>query len=249
MVEAGKSVPKRLRKEPLLEAVWEIRFTSDRESVAELLPGLIYKALEIEFSKIERLPAANLPSAIVLQDEKLRYVPTVRLEGNPYSIQIGERVISLSCRRPYTGWVNFEPKIMELAGILKETSLITRPERFSLKYIDIINLSGSPSLSPLRVVMKLGAHELISNPVQLRTELREDGFIHIIQILSSAQAVLSTGERFEGLLIDIDTICQREPDEFWSDFQPLLNRAHLLNKILFFHLLTDETIRQLEPEY
>jgi uncharacterized protein (TIGR04255 family) len=97
--------------------------------------------------------------------------------------------------------------------------------------------------------MKLGAHELISNPVQLRTELREDGFIHIIQILSSAQAVLSTGERFEGLLIDIDTICQREPDEFWSDFQPLLNRAHLLNKILFFHLLTDETIRQLEPEY
>ena len=68
MTETGKSVPKRLRKEPLLEAIWEIRFTSDRESVAELLPGLIYKAMAIEFPKIERLPAADLPSAIVQQD-------------------------------------------------------------------------------------------------------------------------------------------------------------------------------------
>ena len=109
MTETGKSVPKRLRKEPLLEAIWEIRFTSDRESVAELLPGLIYKAIDIEFPKIERLPAADLPSAIVQQDAKLRYVPTKRLEGSPYSIQIGEHVVSLSCRRPYTGWGNFEP--------------------------------------------------------------------------------------------------------------------------------------------
>src|SRR3989339_713656 len=209
MTETGKSVPKRLRKEPLLEAIWEIRFTSDRESVAELLPGLIYKAIDIEFPKIERLPAADLPSAIVQQDAKLRYVPTKRLEGSPYSIQIGEHVVSLSCRRPYTGWGNFETKIMELAEILKATSLVTRPERFSLKYIDIISLTESPSLKPLRVVVKLGAHDLTRNHVQLRTELRENAFLHIVQIVSSAQAVLSTGERFEGLLLDIDTICQR----------------------------------------
>jgi uncharacterized protein (TIGR04255 family) len=249
MTETGKSVPKRLRKEPLLEAIWEIRFTSDRESVAELLPGLIYKAMAIEFPKIERLPAAGLPSAIVQQDSQLRYVPTVRLEGSPYSIQIGEHVVSLSCPLPYTGWGNFQPKIMGLAEILKETSLITRPERFSLKYIDIIPLPGSPSLKPLRVVVKLGTHDLTSNPVQFRTELRENGFLHIVQIVSSAQAVLSTGERFEGLLLDIDTICQREPGEFWSDFLPLLDRAHQLNKNLFFHILTDETIDHLEPEY
>lgn len=249
MTETGKSVPKRLRKEPLLEAVWEIRFTSDRESVAELLPGLIYKAIGIEFPKIERLPAADLPSAIVQQDAKLRYVPTVRLEGSPYSIQIGEHVVSLNCRLPYTGWGNFEPKIMELAEILRETSLITRPERFSLKYIDVIPLTESPSLKPLRVVVKLGTHELTNNHVQLRTEIRENGFLHIVQIVSSAQAVLSTGEHFEGLLLDIDTICQREPGEFWSDFSLLLDRAHQLNKNMFFHILTDETIDQLEPEY
>jgi len=169
MTETGKSVPKRLRKEPLLEAIWEIRFTSDRESVAELLPGLIYKAIDIEFPKIERLPAADLPSAIVQQDAKLRYVPTKRLEGSPYSIQIGEHVVSLSCRRPYTGWGNFETKIMELAEILKATSLVTRPERFSLKYIDIISLTESPSLKPLRLTrsaltgpFNIGSEEMVA---------------------------------------------------------------------------------------
>ena len=249
MTETGKPVPKRLKKEPLLEAIWEMRFASDRGSVAELLPGLIYRAMSTEFPNIERLPAADLPSAIVQQDAKLRYVPTVRLEGNPYSIQIGEHVVSLSCRLPYTGWGNFRPKIMELVELLKETSLINRPERFSLKYIDIIQLTESPSLKPLRVVLQLGTYELSSNHVQLRTELPENGFLHIVQIVSSAQAVLATGERFEGLLIDIDTICQRESAEFWLDFPPLLDRAHQLNKNLFFHVLTDETINHLEAEY
>jgi len=249
MTEIGKSVPKRLKKEPLLEAVWEIRFTSDRESVAELLPGLIYKAIGAEYPKIERLPAANLPSALIQQDAKLRYVPTVRLEGIPYSIQIGEHVVSLSCRRPYTGWGKFEPKIMELAEILKETSLLNRPERFSLKYIDIISLGHSPSLKLLEILVKLDTLELTTDLVQLRTELHENGFIHIVQIISPGQAVLSTGERFEGVLLDIDTIYQQEVSEFWSDFREQLNRAHQLNKILFFRLLTNETIEKLEPEY
>lgn len=249
MTEIGKSVPKRLRKEPLLEALWEIRFTSDRESVAEVLPGLIYNAMSAEYPKIERLPAANLPSAVVQQDATLRYVPTVRLEGNPFSIQIGEHVVSLSCRRPYSGWKEFESKIFGLAEMLRSTNLISRPERFSLKYTDVISLSEPPSLNPLEVTLKLEAYELTSNPVKLRTELRENGFIHIVQIASPAQVALPTGERFEGVLVDIDTIYQREHGDFWSDFRSLLDRAHNLNKILFFRLLTEKTIAQLDPEF
>jgi uncharacterized protein (TIGR04255 family) len=249
MTNFGKSVPKRLRKEPLLEAVWEIRFTSDRESVAELLPGLIYQAMEASFSKIERLPAANLPFPLLQQEATLRYVPTVRLEGSPYSIQIGEHVVSLSCRRPYTGWREFESRILDLAEILKKTNLLTNLERFSLKYIDVISLGDSPSLKLLEILVKLNTHELTTELVHLRTELRENGFLHIIQIISPGQAVLLTRERFEGVLIDIDTVYQREAREFWLDFREQLNRAHQLNKSLFFRLLTEETIDKLEPEY
>jgi len=242
-------IPKRLKKEPLLEALWEIRFKSDNESVGELLPGLVFKAMGTAYPKIERLPAANLPLYVLQQETTLHYVPTIRLEGDPYSIQIGKHVVSLSCRRPYTGWGQFEPRIFELAAMLRETNLLTRLERFSLKYIDIIPWSTLPSLKPLQILIKLGEHELTNNPIQLRTELRENGFLHIIQIASSAQAALPTGEIFEGVLIDIDTIYQQESNDFWPDFNHLLKHAHRLSKNLFFRLLTSEMIDQLEPEY
>jgi len=41
----GDKIPIRLGKQPLIEAVWEVRFTSEKQSVADLLPGLIFKGL------------------------------------------------------------------------------------------------------------------------------------------------------------------------------------------------------------
>jgi uncharacterized protein (TIGR04255 family) len=249
MVDISPSVPKRLKKESLLEALWEIRFSSDTETVAELLPGLLYKNKGGVYPKIDRLPASNIPPPILKQDMNLRYTPTIRIDGNPYSIQIGEHVVSLSCRRPYTGWELFESEVLQLVEKLKETNLLTRPERFSLKYIDVISLGESPSLSLLNILVKLGDREIVDNVVQLRTELKENGFLHIIQIISPAQATLATGDRYEGVIIDIDTIFTREDRDFWLDFRNHLNLAHDFNKKLFFSILTKDTINNLEPEY
>jgi uncharacterized protein (TIGR04255 family) len=245
-----KMIPKRLKKEPLLEALWEIRFNSDRGSVVELLPGIIYQTFKDAYPKIDRLPAADLPPAILQQDLMLRYAPTVKLAGSSYSIQIGEHVVSLSCQRPYTGWEKFKTDIIELSEKLKETGLITRPERFSLKYIDIIPVSSQPSIEPLEIELKLGVLGNIHNhPVQLRTEIRENGFVHIIQIVTPAQASIPSGELFNGVMFDIDTICQNNEVDFWTDFSDKLDKAHEYSKNLFFNLLKDDTIKQLEPEY
>jgi uncharacterized protein (TIGR04255 family) len=249
MSTIGHRIPKRLRKEPLLEVLWEIRFSSDKESVVELLPGLIYQAMGATYQKTSRLPAANLPPPVLQQDMALRYVPTIRLGGERYSIQIGEHLVSLSCNRPYTGWHEFKGKILELTEMLKGTNLLTRPERFSLKYIDVIPVSVSPSLEPLEVILKIGNQEITDNTVQLRTELPEDGFLHIVQIASPAKVELPTGERFDGVLLEIDTIYQLKLDDFWSSFPELLGQAHDLCKSLFFRLLTKDTIDRLEPEY
>jgi uncharacterized protein (TIGR04255 family) len=136
-----------------------------------------------------------------------------------------------------------------LAQVLKETDLLTCPERFSLKYVDVIPVRDTPSIEPLEVILKLGNHELSDRPVQLRTEIREDKFLHIVQIVSPVQVTLPTAEKFEGVLVDIDTICQHEPGDFWLDFNELLDQAHGLCKRLFFRLLKANTIKRLDPEY
>lgn len=245
----NERIPKRLGKEPLLEALWEIRFSSDKESVVELLPGLIYQAFQGEYQKIDRLPAADLPLPIRQQDSTLRYTPTVKLEGVSYAIQIGEHVVSLSCRRPYTGWAQFKSKILELSEKLRETGLITKPERFSLKYIDIIPEATQPSLEPLEIELKLGNRSICRNHVQLRTEIRDKDFINIIQIVTSAHASIPTGEQFDGVLCDIDTIYIGNDGGFWEDFSNNLDKAHDCSKYHFFHLLKEDTIKVLEPEY
>jgi len=246
---AKKPIPKRLKKEPLLEALWEIMFKSEKTSVVELLPGLIYQAFPGAYPKINRLPAANMPPAVLQNDLNLRYIPTVRLEGSPYSVQIGEHVVSLSCKRPYTGWCKFKADILELSGKLKETNLLTLPERFSLKYVDVVSMDTKYSLVPLDIELKLGNRSIHDYPVQLRTEIRENGFISIIHIITPAEASIQTGEHFDGVLVDIDTICQKTEEDFWAHFPERLDKAHDYGKELFFQLLKDTTIELLEPEY
>ena len=146
-----RRIPKRLKIEPLLESVWEMRFSSNSKSAASILPGLIFHAFGEDYKEIKSLPLAGLPVEARSQNPNLRYQPTLRLLGAPYIIQIGDQVASLICSRPYTGWENFGGKIRTLASAIKDTNIITRPERFSLKYVNILNLAGAPWLDPLEV--------------------------------------------------------------------------------------------------
>lgn len=245
-----KKIPVRLKKEPLLEALWEIRFTSTKPSVLDLLPGLLFKALPEKYPDIVRLPAADIPDFIVEHDPKLRYVPKTRLEGGNHAVQIGKQMVALSCRRPYSGWKTFSADISELIKVVRDTKLIGQLERFSLKYIDLIELEQPPDLACLTVELKLGGYELNMRLVQLRTEIKENGLIHIIQIASPAEVALpGEDKRLSGVLLDIDTINPIKEGESWEEVENRLDAAHSASKRMFFGLLTTETIEKLEPEY
>jgi uncharacterized protein (TIGR04255 family) len=248
----NKRIPIRLKKEPLIEAVWEIRFTSNKSSVADLLPGILFEALQKQnqYPDIVRLPTADIPALIVEQDARLKYAPRIRLEGRNQAVQIGEHVLSLSCRRPYSGWRTFSDDIRTIIQIVCDTGLIDRLERFSLKYIDLIELDQPPSLRCLNLELKMGGYEIDTRPVQLRTDIKDEDLIHIIQVISPAEAsVPGEPRKVVGVLLDIDSIRTMKEDESWSDVDSHLDEVHLSSKKLFFDLLTPETIEKLEPEY
>lgn len=245
-----KAIPKKLGKEPLIEAVCELRFKSDKDSISDLLPGLLFQKLGERYPKVEKLPASNIPSVILKSDPKLCYVPTIKLVGaEPCSIMLGEHVFSFSSTRPYMGWDRFLLTIIELLGILRQTALITHPERISLKYIDILEKNEGFTLDALNLNLQIGENRITGAPVQLRTELETKEFTNIIQIATPAHAELNTGQHFDGIMIDIDTISRTIPSDFWSDQKDFLDRAHALGKFMFFDLLKLETIKILEPEY
>lgn len=181
------TIPVRLKKEPLIEVIWEIRFSGATSSVAELLPGILFNSFPGKYSKSVKLPIADIPTPIIEQDPNLRFAPKICLEGDNQAIQIGDRVVSLSCHRPYSGWDQFSRDIRELADTVKKTSLIERPDRFSLKYINLIELETPVGLACLDLDIKLNRYELTIKPTQLRTEIHENDLVHIIQIISPAE--------------------------------------------------------------
>lgn len=250
----SKRIPIRLGKEPLLEAVWEIRFGQDGDlPVGEMLPGILFQALRDSYPTIVRLPAADIPRPIAEVNDALRYVPTVRLEGaadSPFAIQVGERVVSLNNRRQYSGWADFSNRIRELARLLKSTGLLQNPERYSLKYVDLIELDSPPSLASFQVSLFVGGRDLGTQHVQLRTEIVEEPLVHILQIASPVEVVLGGKEQRRGALVDIDTIhtIPRELD-FWTTLENGLDAAHARSKHLFFDLLTPEAEQRLDPVY
>jgi uncharacterized protein (TIGR04255 family) len=246
----GNPIPVRLKKEPLLEAIWEIRCEVVKAPMADLLPGILFKTFAGKYSSVTKLPVGDLPAVVVEHDPNLRYAPKIRLESGNQAVQIGDRVVSLNCRRPYSGWAQFSRDIKELAEVVQETGLVERLERFSLKYIDLIESEKPMGLSLLNLELKLGGYHLATEPVQLRTEIRENSLTHIIQIISPAEVLLlGKGGRLEGVLVDIDSIRPMEQGESWDILFQALDAVHVSCKKMFFNMLKPETIESLEPEY
>jgi len=243
-------LPGKLGKEPLIEAIFEVRFTATLP-VSSILPGLMFQQLAGE-KVIERLPASELPQQLRNIDPNLKYAPLVRIRWLPFTILISDQSVGLACAPPYPGWTAFKLAILKIAEIIGTANVIDLVERFSLKYTNILSATYGNIDSLLDFELKIGASGSASKNVQIRAEIPKDGLIHIVQLLSSGTARLPDGSTKEGVVFDIDTISIINPTKF-SDFLPTLSDrvefGHYENKALFFACLTQKTMDNLEPIY
>jgi|SRR3972149_1451282 len=240
--------PHKLEDDPILEAIFEIRFTSRTENVADLLPGLLFQSLREKYPKLEALSIFSVPREIREADPNFKYKPTHRLLGDNYAITTGEHVVSLSCNKPYSGWIKFRPVIKETLSYLKDTMLVDNVHRFSMKYVNLLIEDKIPlQLGMIKNKIVLGSHDLSSTLTNIRTEIDKNDFINIVQVVSGATARVKTGQEIKGLILEIDTIYNKQFKDFWIDIDELLDSAHTTEKSIFFDILTEETIKKLKP--
>lgn len=244
-------LPTKLNKEPLIDALFEMRFNS-APSASSILPGLLFSKLEGE-RIIEDLPIAQIPKALRDADSNLRFAPLVRLNLEGFSINIGDRSLAIGCKMPYPGWSVFKPIILNTVKLLKDTGLVQEVHRFSMKYIDLIPAHGTAmQVSAINSSVVLGKHTLTQEVFSLRIEIPKEEILHAVQITSSATAILPDGSKREGLIVDIDSIWNLSNPDFsqWLEQLPdQLELIHTANKAMFFECLRPETIDALEPVY
>ena len=243
------NLPKKLNKEPLIDIIFEMRFVG-LYPASDILPGIFFSKLEGQKSS-SRLPVDQIPKAMRDADPNLQFAPVACLDWDQFRINIGDRNIAVNCKLPYPGWAMFKSVIIKILDILNDLSIVQSVQRYSMKYIDLIN----PAITQtnfLNFDLTIANVALKKEAFQLRIEVPKDNFINVIQLASPATVKLLDGVVKEGVMVDIDTICNVENitlQNLLTDFSTKLEQIHQINKALFFDCLTPEAITNLEPIY
>ena len=246
-------IPKRLKKEPLIEAIWQAQFEpKDGLPVGDLLLGILYSALKVDYPNLQlhRLPTADIPAAFAQTDPNLRLSPKYRMEepGSPFLFQVGDRIVTMNCRKPYAGWSAFKERILKLLEVIESSGLVPTPMRHSLRYIDLLSLDPAPDLKALQAKFQIGQWNLENRPLQMRVEIPDGDCNHVIQIATPAEANLPEG-KLQGSVIDLETFSCSQPSS-WLDVRAQIDQIHDRSKAVFYQqLLTAEAIALMEPEY
>jgi uncharacterized protein (TIGR04255 family) len=249
-------LPLKLNKEPLVDALFEVRFVSPVPAASSVLPGLLFSKLSMSAgspARIERLPVSDLPAQLRNTDPLLKFQPLLKLYTDRFQIMVGDSSLTIACQLPYAGWALFKPKIVEIIGILKDTNLIERIERYSMKYVDIVDGNDiTEQIKRTSMELIIGEYKLTSEPFSVTVEITRDEFINIVQIAGPSGASLSTGGTRTGVLIAVDTVVNHDTSDLGTFIRELPDRLesiHTHNKTMFFECLTEETINYLEPVY
>ena len=248
----SNKLPTKLKKEPLLDAVFEIRFSS-KVPASSILPGILFNKLDGE-KIIEQQPVAQLPKQMRDVDPNLQFAALVRIQWKEHILLIGDRNVAVACKIPYPGWVKFKDAIIRVVKILSEVEPIENIQRYSLKYVDLIPFSNlKEQVSSVNLHIKLGDHVLEKDVFQLRIEIPQDEFINAVQILSSALVTTEDKTTKQGLIVDVDTIRNIDNQlfkDFISGLENNLDIIHQKNKEIFFKwCIRPETLTFLDPTY
>lgn len=247
-------LPTKLAAEPLLEAVCEVRFTS-RLTASAVLPGVLFAGLSSEATpvKLHTLPAAEIPRDVRHQvDDALRFAPLVGLEWNGYRVSIGDASLSVSRAASYPGWTEFKRVITQVFELAAKSQVMDTVDRYSVKYVDLITTALQARANGLDLDLRLGLIHLNKQVTNVRIEVHDAPFVHVLQALTSAAVQQNGGPVRIGSLTDVDTICILAGESMGDFLQQLPGRledAHTRNKKMFFECLTEETLQSLGPQY
>lgn len=253
-------LPTRLGRDPIVQAICEIRFEPESADNSSLLLGLLFSALREDFPKHSKLPNASLPAELRGTVPQLSFAHLYRLSGNGKAVNIGEKSLSVAVTDSYIGWASFQPLILKVFRAAVETGLLGVINRMSIRYTNRIEIVDGSSLEDaLKAKVALGGDEVSRrgaggadrSALTVRHESRLDGLITIVQIGFPATFTLNGKLSKGGLAVDIDVVADGldSGSDFSAEMQALLERIHAQEKKTFFALLSDEALAAYDPQY
>lgn len=247
----SRKLPKRLRIQPIVDAVVEIRFSADLDA-SLLLPGLLVQKLGSGL-KVEKLPLADMPEFVRQQQEELRFQPLVRVVDTNYLYLVGSNSLVVGCRVPYRGWEDFKGQVDLVCTILKDCGICKEILRYSIKYVDLLDYAAPNVIfANMLLSVEVAGVRATDYAFNVSVQVPDGDFLHAINIGAPANITFLTGETKAGTVVSVDTISLTPPrpySEFYNNRHELLDGIHAINKQKFFDCLKDNALEVMGAEY
>jgi uncharacterized protein (TIGR04255 family) len=248
MVKRGTAVPKKLKDDSIVEAVFEIRF--DTAIIPEILIGRFIDNEKWAAREQRQLPAYNIPAQLRSIDPNIKFSPIIELgEPNTKSIlRLGPSVVSYHQQAPYVGWAIFKPELLNVINTLfRATKGEIVVKRLGLRYMNALRpvVHFVNSIADLDMQLAV-SEEPVANSVNVNYTIT-------VGQDTSCTVRIATKDFVQGALPE-DTSVYLDVDVFtnegfgtkheqgvgeWVEF------AHTQEKAEFFHLFKQELIDKL----
>lgn len=237
--------PKKIEVCPIVDSVVEIRFSAD--IFANAVFGLIYSKLQKDFPKAQKLPILQIPEQIRESDPGLKFKPHYLLMGEDYSVQVGPDVLAINSNSPYKGWSKFSKTIFGVLENVFSLGVINSVSRLGIRYTNFFDNTDVYNKINLKISINDG--QLNYTNTLFKTEIQRNNFTNILQISNNSE-INREGLLSKGSIIDIDTYKEYAGNNFFlTSYKEEIENGHNAEKSLFFSLLTQEFLNELNPTY
>jgi uncharacterized protein (TIGR04255 family) len=249
VVARATPLPRKLRQDAIVEALWEIRFETN--TLPERFIGRLTDQAPWSGFPQRRLPAYDLPAALRQTTPHLRYAATVEVssaQDDQYrALKLGPNVLSVHRAKSYPGWPAFRGELATAAMNLFRATEGLKATRLGLRYLNALTQErhGIHSIADLDLAIEV-ASEHLTGGVNLNFQVW-------IGNVGQCRVGVATPEYVQGPLpadtkVYVDVDVSTTPDYECTDVELVtrwLDNAHTHARIEFFHLLQQTTIDHL----
>ena len=226
-----------LKDNPIIDTGLEMTLSYSIPSDA--IVGILFNILhqKDEHVGLQKLPVSNIPDDFRRMDPNLKNKPTHQISCRDGFVQIGDGVLCIVGKIPYTSWAEFEKFIKQIVNSLSQSSLINQVELVKLRYLNFYTENIFDSIN-LNISMK-GINNICSGSTVFRTEIPcKENIIGVLQITNGVHVKNESLELDnDGSLIDIQTLAKKVSLGTWLD---VVKTLHEQVESLFIKLTRKE---------
>ena len=242
-------IPLKLGNSPINQAIISICYESNFPDTA--LFGLLIDVFSENGCRAEEMPLLQIPKQIRENDKNLKYQELYRCikdvnNNTHYVFGIGSNIIRFIVSGKYESWNSWRNFFEPIIRKIKEKGIIKSVSNISLRYCDVFD---KDYISDFNFEVKLFKQLLTEQNLSLNTSFDFKGIKINLKI---GNTVFVNGvEKENSSLIDIDCVKTENlnDEEFFKNYQNILEDSHLANKQVFFSLVNEDLLKLLEPEW